>query len=719
MNSRQLRISFCLFLAILLTQGVSSAQSGGFDLDRILGVPFPSGMSAAPAGGAVAWIMNEKGARNVWVAESPAYRGRRLTANLDDDGLTISQLNWTPDGRSLVFVRGDGANRQGELPNPLHRPEGTERAIWLISLQDGTSRKLAQGSSPRVSRDGKGVAFTRRGQIWWIDFAETDAEGEKTKARHLVKARGGAGSLRWSPDGSRLAFVSNRGTHSFIGVYDWDKKSVNYLDPTVDRDSNPAWAPDSGSIAFRRTPAATAPVIFTPRREARPWSIHVADIRSGRTTRIWRAEEGPGSVYRGIVSSDQLHWSRDGFLVFAWEREGWTHLYSVPSGGGDAKLLTPGHFEVEQVAWASDRRHLVYSSNQGDIDRRHLWRVPAAGGVPQALTRGASNEWGAAPTSDGKAIALIRSTGKHPAEAAVLRRSRTEPRAMAPQTLPDDFPLDRLVDPQQVIFSGADGMKIHGQLFLPPGHRPGQRHPAMLYFHGGSRRQMLLGWHYSNYYHNCYALNQYLASQGYVVMSVNYRSGIGYGMEFREALNYGASGASEFNDVMGAGLYLQSRPDVDGERIGLWGGSYGGYLTALGLARASNLFAAGVDVHGVHDWNVTIKGFVPSYNILEQPQAARLAFESSPLAAIDTWRSPVLLIHGDDDRNVPFRESVKLAEELRKHDVEFEQLVFPDEVHGFLLYRSWLKAFRTASDFLERRLKRQPITVKENLPIKR
>lgn len=215
---------------------------------------------------------------------------------------------------------------------------------------------------------------------------------------------------------------------------------------------------------------------------------------------------------------------------------------------------------------------------------------------------------------------------------------------------------------------------------------------------------MLLGWHYIGYYHNAYALNQYLASRGFVVLAVNYRSGIGYGMEFREALNYGAHGASEFNDVLGAGLYLQSRPEVDPARIGLWGGSYGGYLTALGLARASDLFAAGVDLHGVHDWNVVIRNFTPSYDPQKRQELARRAFESSPMASIKTWRSPVLLIHGDDDRNVPFSESVTLAEALRQQRVEFEQLVFPDEVHGFLLHVRWLEAYRAAAGFFERRL---------------
>ena len=216
---------------------------------------------------------------------------------------------------------------------------------------------------------------------------------------------------------------------------------------------------------------------------------------------------------------------------------------------------------------------------------------------------------------------------------------------------------------------------------------------------------MLLAFHHRGYYHNAYAFNQFLASRGFVVLSVNYRSGIGYGLEFREALNYGAQGASEFNDVMGAGLYLRSRDDVDGNRIGLWGGSYGGYLTALGLARASDLFAAGVDLHGVHDWNVVIRNFVPTYDATARQAFASLALASSPMADLDGWRSPVLLIHGDDDRNVPFSESVDLAVELRKRDIEFEELVFPDEVHGFLLHRNWLAAFEAASDFLERKLK--------------
>src|SRR5436309_8809142 len=210
-----------------------------------------------------------------------------------------------------------------------------------------------------------------------------------------------------------------------------------------------------------------------------------------------------------------------------------------------------------------------------------------------------------------------------------------------------------------------------------------------------------------DYYNHAYAMNQYLASRGYVVLAVNYRSGIGYGLKFREALNYGATGASEFNDVMGAGLYLRSRPDVDGRKIASWGGSYGGYLTALALARASDLFAAGVDFHGVHDWSTSRERMVSNSGdpvlVREQAEAARLAFESSPMASVKTWKSPVLLIHGDDDRNVAFSQTVQLVEALRAQGTPLEELIFPDDVHDFLLLEHWPRAMHAADEFFSRK----------------
>ena len=676
------------FLAVAAACTAAACAQSSFTLEQVLSAPFPSAPVVAPTSGKIAWVYNARGVRNIWVAEPPAYRGHSVTAYTMDDGQEISRPTWTPDGRQIVYVRGEGANDAGEYPNPTSDPQGVEQDLWIVPVAGGAPRLIGEGSQPAVSPKGDRVAFARKGQIW---SAPLDG---KQKPEQLIHARGQNGDPKWSPDGGRLAFVSRRGNHSFVGVYNGESKTVHYLDPSVEHDEVPEWSPDSHRIAFVRIPSVGEHQYFAAVRSAPPWSIRVVDATGESAGKeVWKAAEGDGSAFRQLGSEQQLFWAGDR-VVFPWERDGWTHLYSVPPAGGEATLLTPGAFEVEHVALSPDGRDVVYSSNQDDIDRRHLWRVAAAGGMPAAVSSGAGLEWSPAVASDG-VVVFIHSDTQRQARPAV-RLASGEVRDLAPDAIPADFPTDALVDPQQVIFSAADGVELHGQLFLPK-NAGGERHPAVLFFHGGSQRQMLLGWHYMYYYNNAYAMNQYLARRGYVVLSVNYRSGIGYGMKFREALNYGPTGASEFNDVLGAGVYLKTRPDVDPAHIGLWGGSYGGYLTALGLARASDLFAAGVDLHGVHDWTEEL-------GIGRDDAAGRLAFNSSPMANAKDWRSPVLLIHGDDDRNVNFRQTVELVQALRGR-VHVEQLIFPDEIHDFLREADWLAAYHAAARFFDAQLK--------------
>jgi dipeptidyl aminopeptidase/acylaminoacyl peptidase len=578
-----------------------------------------------------------------------------------------------------------------------------DQSIWIAPLTGGAPRKLAEGNEPAVSSKADRIVFLRKDQIWSVDLQDG------AKPSQLIHAKGEASELRWSPDGSQLAFVSTRTDHSFIAVYNIVAQSLLYLDPSVDRDSNAVWSPNGKQIAFMRIAASTRAFSFGPVRTSQPWSIRIADAATGSGRELWHASEGPGSAFHAMDAANQLFWGAGDRIVFPWERTGWLHLYSISTqdsttqGGAPKPLNASGEFEIEHASLSADRRTVLFSSNQDDIDRRHLWRVSVLGENLAPLTTGSGIEWSPVETSDGSAIAMLRSDARNPARGAVKIGS-SEVRDLAPDSIPAGFPATSLVVPQPVILSAADGLRIHAQLFLPPDANPNQQHPAMVFFHGGSRRQMLLGWHYMDYYYNAYAMNQYLASLGYIVLSVNYRSGIGYGLDFREALNYGATGASEFNDVLGAGLYLRSRADVDPKRIGVWGGSYGGYLTALGLSRASDLFAVGVDFHGVHDWNTVIGNFAPAYNPGKDVDAARIAFESSPLASVSTWRSPVLLVHGDDDRNVPFHQTVALVEALRKQGVEFQELIFPDEIHGFLTEKRWLQAYHAAADFLGKHL---------------
>ena len=685
----QVRTFLAFFSAGLLAFCASPAR---FSIEQVMSAPFPSELTAAPKGSAVAWVLNQKGARNVWIADAPTYSGRPLTTYLDDDGQEIAQLTWTPDGRSVVFVRGGDFETDRESPNPASLPQGVEQAIWIAPASGGSPRKITEGSDPAASPAGNRLVFLRKGEIWSVGLEDG------AQPSQLIHAKGQASQLRWSPDGSKLAFVSTRSDHSFISIYNAAAQSLIYLDPSVDRDSEPVWSPNSKQVAFIRIPAATL-VVGAHRTASPPWSIRIADAESGNGRELWHASNGPGSVFRAMSADSQLFWGAGDHIVFPWETTGWLHLYSISTHGDvPAPLNAPGDFEIEHASLSADRRTIFFSSNQNDTDRRHLWRVSVSGENLEPLTSGHGIEWSPVQTGDGAAIAMLRADARDPARASI-KIGDGQPRDLAPNSIPADFPASSLVEPQPVMLSSADGLRLHGQLFLPAG-TPNQRHPALIFFHGGPHRQMLLGWHYMDYYNNSYAMNQYLASLGYIVLAVNYRSGIGYGLDFREALNYGASGASEFNDVLGAGLYLRSRPDVDPKRIGLWGGSYGGYLTALGLARASNLFAAGVDFHGVHDWAAGLA----SDGIPLDAAASRLAFESSPLASVNTWRSPVLLIHGDDDRNVPFHQTVSLVQALRKQGVEFEELIFPDEIHGFLTQKRWLQAYHATADFLGKHL---------------
>lgn len=685
----------------ILAAGLLIGMSGfaQVTIENLLNVPFPTSLVASKDGKRIAWVFNDQGSRNIYVADAPDFSVKKITTYKGDDGQEISSLQFTGDGNRILFLRGGAPNGQNELPNPVAIQQGVERAIWIMNADGSELIKLANGYYPKLSPDEKSLAYLNASQVWLVKL---DSAG---KGKKLFQARGNQNNIRWSPEGKKIVFVSTRNDHSFIGVYDFSSTSIQFLDASVDRDGEPVWSPDGKQIAFIRTPNVRNRLPFSPAREGHPWSIRVAELSTGKTKEVWTASPGQGSVlHQGIpVVDNLLLWVGDR-LVFPWERDGWQHLYSIAARGGELQILTPGVGEVESVGVANDGKNLIYVTNINDIDRRHIYKVSAAGGKPQHITMGDGIEWSPVETTSG--IVCLRSDATTTAWPHVISSSG-QPKMLANDAFPKTFPKKDLVTPQAVMITATDGMKIPAQLFLPKNAKAGDKRPAVIFFHGGSRRQMVLGFNYSQYYHNAYSLNQYFASQGYVVLSVNYRSGIGYGMEFREAIDYGAAGASEYRDVEGAGLFLAQRADVDPRRIGLWGGSYGGYLTALGLAKASSLFSCGVDIHGVHDWNVVIRNFVPGYQAEKQQAFARKAFESSPMNFIKDWRSPVLLIHGDDDRNVPFSETVSLAENLREQDVYFEQLIFPDEVHGFLLHKNWLEAYKASADFFRRMFERK------------
>lgn len=677
-----------------------------YTLNDVMQAPFASDLLPAPTGTAVAWVFNAKGCGNIWVADpSHGAKARQITRYTQDDGFDIGELAWSPNAKLIAFTRGQSL--EDDTPaNVNSSPQGAmPREVWVVATAGGAPRKVGAGDFPTFSPDGTRLLFVDKKRIL---TAPANGDGH---AQPLLNDQGTVDSLTWAPDGKRLAFVSHRAGHSLIGVYDFFQQSIVWLNPSLDYDSSPAFSPDGARIAFVQVPAQKTPPGFFSRRSGRPWSIWTADVKTGQGRRVWIADEGPGSVFRptrwatndvpDLSSTTNLFWTNHDDLVFPWEKSGWMHLYAVPVRGGEARALTSGKFEVTHVVISKDRKRLVYSSNQDDPDRLHIWTFDAERGSPVRIDQSHAIEdypqFGA-----GSALFALQSDGNQPLHPVALS-ARGQWQRPAGEAIPSSFPSSKLVMPQAVTFMAMDGQETRAQLFVP--HETASKpRPAILFLHGGPQRQMFLGFNTHRSYSRIYAFNQYLVAEGYIVLSVNYRGGTGYGLDYREADNLGPGGSSELNDLLGAVTYLQGREDVDSQRLGIWGPSYGGLMTALGLARVSDGFAAGVDYAGIHNWSTFLSSVGDP---IAGPEANRQAVEASPIATIDQWRTPVLLVQADNDSVVPPTQAAELIESLRSHNIEHDAIIIPNEIHDLARYSSWMMLFNAADAYFDRQLNKR------------
>jgi dipeptidyl-peptidase-4 len=674
-----------------------AAPKESFTLEQVLSAPFPAGLVSAKHADRIAWIMNDQGARNVWTAAAPDFRPVNLTGFARDEVFEIPSVQLTDDGRVAVFVKGGRPNSAGWVTNSDSDPNGRQQAVWAVGTDGGAPWKVALGADPVLSPDGHWALLVRDGLIYRVSLEPRLGAGEPPAPELLFKAAGRNGSPRWSPDGADIAFVSSREDHSLIGIFDTAQRKILWVSPSVDRDSDPCWSADGIELVFVRRPGLAfgeePPNEFLSRGPA-DLSIWAADTATGRAREIWRAPKEPPRVY----TFRNFNLTASGRILFTAERENWNHVFSLPLTGGDLLDLTPGDGAVEHLSLSSDGSTLFYSGNFGDLHGRHIWKVATAGGQPVDLLKGKDIGTYPVPLASGNRTAFLYATALQPTSVATLPAAAAGGKVeiVAPRELPAEFPVKDLVTPKLVIVKAADGLDIPCQLFVPKAAKPGDKRPAVVFTHGGPIRQMLLGWHYMEFYSEAYGINQHFAARGYVVISINFRGGIGYGRAFREAPDAGMQGGAEYQDVLAAAVYLRSRPEVDPERIGAWGLSYGGMLTAMALARNSDIFKVGVDMAGVTDWS-------QMRWVRLDAVRAKVARDSSPVASVATWKSPVLFIHGDDDRNVPFQQTTDIVQKLRaKGDVHFELMIIPDEPHEFLLREHRMEAYRRGFEFIDR-----------------
>jgi dipeptidyl aminopeptidase/acylaminoacyl peptidase len=718
---------------------------------KYLSPGYPVEVVSAAKAERIAWIAYEEGRRNAYTASAPAFAPVRLTSFTKDDGVDMTSIEISADGSVVVFVRGHTPNRDGWIANPSSNPDGADRTIWAArTAAPGVAWKIAEGAAPELAPDGSAVLFVRAGQIYRAKTSQVRPAVARDRGEEpFITAWGTNNSPRWSPDGKYISFVSQRTDHSFIGIYDVATRSLKYMAPGVDFDSSPTWSEDGKRIAFIRRPGLAfgqqaqqggggiglpnGPA-FQPQNAAAGRGqggqgggrggaaggapaqnqspvapvpgLARSTFRGGYAHSMWTGNPVTGEASefwhttpdeRVFTSINSIQWAGD-HVIFSVTRPGdeWDRWFSLPLAGpitvAPALLTTTDGIieDATSLQVSKDGKTLYYTTNHGDIDRRHLWAVPTAGGQPRQVSKGAGIETFPMPFASGQRVAAFYADARRPLSVSVIQAATGEQKVIYP-TLPASFPMAAHVDPTAVTLKAADGFEFYNQLFVPKDVKLGEKRPAMIFVHGGPVRQMLLGYHYRHFYHMAYAVNQWLVSQGYIVMSVNYRSGVGYGRSFRTAPRTGGGGNSEYGDVLAAGKYLHARPDVDTKRVAIWGLSYGGVLTAQALARNSDLFAAGIDLAGVHLWGSSL-----------DPES--VSYQSSAISSVDKWKSPVLLIHGDDDRNVAFQQTTGLVQLLRQREVEYELIVFPDDVHDSLLYSRWVYTFERMDKFLKKHL---------------
>jgi dipeptidyl-peptidase-4 len=669
----------------------------------------------------VGWVANPGGDPNgteraIWAVKvATPGAARRLAEG--------SNPEVAPDGSSVVYMK-DGQIYRARIGVPATTDIDRGEAPFI--------KAWGRNSGPRFSPDGRYIAFssnrTTHSFIGLYDF-------KTNKVTYVSAGVDRDTNPVWSPDGKKLAFLRRPGA-PFGTQPSPGGGSGMPADTGVGgrgggggggraggapaaaapggRQGGAPNVPQGGRQGGRggdTPPAPPQPQGTDPNPLQQQPGLYrgllpgghqvvmmVADVPNVETAEakvVWH----PAPNDTRTANLGNFQWAKDAIVFTSLakptdESNSYWSMKMTPGATAVQLTTTEGIIEdATAAALSKDGSTLYYCTNTNDIDRRHIWSVPVAGGTPQQITTGDGIENVPVPLASGKQIAVLSADAKRPMGVALWPTTATPvsvggkaQRVLYPSLT--GFPLDKMVVPTNVTLKAADGIEFHNQLFLPADLKPGEKRPALIFVHGGPARQMLLGWHYLSFYHVFYGVNQWLVNQGYIVLSVNYRSGVGYGRAFRQSPQTGSGGNSEYQDVLAAGKWLAARPDVDTDRLGIWGLSYGGLLTAQALARNSDLFKLGIDLAGVH-----VRGQLDPNN---------LAYKSSAVSEIDKWKSPVLLVHGDDDRNVNFAQTVGLVQLLRARNVYHELLVFPDDIHETLLHSRWMYTFDRMEAFLEK-----------------
>lgn len=652
------------------------ADAAPLTLDDVLDVRHPGPPAWSPLGDAIAFLWNDGGLTHLFTVDPEGAAPPRQVSRGE---VSVSAFHWSTGG-DLVYAQGG--------------------RIWLAP-REGELRSLTGGgkdSTPRFSPDGHAVAFLREGRLQVLGLAAASV----TTWNHPGRVNGGlhAPPFIWSPDGSRIAAALRIGGTWTLGVIDPEAGTVwQYRgEGTV---QTYAWV---GGDRLHCTVSKNSHSL----REH--WLV---DLGTGRTD-LLATEERPLGLKQDPapqVNRAATH------ILYSMPVDGWLHLYLLSLADRKLTQITEGPFEdagheSEIPRFSADGRQIVWSSNRGDLTQRQLWTYELASGEQKQITALVGTNCDPAFSPDGLRVAFIHAGPYGSSDVWVIRADGSGARQLS-FSMPPGWTREKIAEPKHVTYPGVGGVTVHADIWLPKGFDPYRRYPAMVFVHGGQTRQMRFGWHPMHSYAVFYSFNQFLLHQGYVVMSVDYRGGTGFGQEFMEASHLGM-GVTDAQDVADSARFLADLGYVDPARIGVWGLSYGGYMTLAVLTRFPETFAAGCNIAGLWDYDQWYEYWCTLYQDIHftqrmggprGPETEQYYRDASPRNLAHQIVRPSLHLMGTADERVDFAQMDRIAEDLTKLGKEFELMYYPGETHMFTWRHTWRDAFSRMLAFFGKHLR--------------
>src|SRR5438445_794408 len=654
-------IAFAL-LGIALPIGAQQTKPFDFSIRNIMRGPELYGRQPND----VRWSADSKWIYFTWLEpgsdwrETPKQFRVRAIPGSKPERVSIQQV----DSTGSRFARGDRSH------NGRYSAVEFNGDLYINDLTTGTTRRLTQTveqeRNPQFSSDDRQIFFVRNNNIYSIDLAGC-----------LLRVR------------TKVGDTEQRGRLAIIAL---PSANVTWLKPF------PADTTTGSFALLGWNEAGTRALIVAFSDDNKMRFLDAVDPSAKLTT----LESLRDTAWVGGPCSDCAGWygTGSGRVWYASEADGYPHLYTIAPDGTGRQQLTRGRWEVRDVALSPDRRWFYLTTNEVSPFEQHLYRMPVTGGAMEKITTKVGKHT-AVVSPDGQLVADVYSYVNRPPDLFLLRdRAGAE---MSQLTLsPSGEGLSfACTTPQIVMIPASDGIQVPAHIYKPSDMKAEPNGAAVIFVHGAGYLHNV-GDFWSEYPRE-YMFNQFLASKGYTVLDLDYRGSDGYGRDWRTAI-YRHMGGRDLQDQVDASKYLVQTIHVDSKRIGIYGGSYGGFITLMALFTESPHFGAGAALRSVTDWAHYNQGYTS--NILNLPQNDTLAYrQSSPIYFAEGLQDPLLMAHGMSDTNVHFQDIVRLTQrfiELGK--TRWELAVYPVEDHAFVRPSSWADEYRRIFELFERYL---------------